>query len=105
VFTAERRGEDEVHGTVAPWLAWIADFTAGPGVSGPATIVVAAPDAAEAGEPWFVRLRDYPGLGSALAWDRPKVLSPGAPLHRRFQVAIADGRLSEVEVAELLSHL
>jgi predicted dehydrogenase len=105
VFTAERRGEDEVHGTVAPWLAWIADFTAGPGVSGPATIVVAAPDAAEAGEPWFVRVRDYPGLGSALAWDRPKVLSPGAPLHRRFQVAIADGRLSEAEVAELLSHL
>jgi hypothetical protein len=102
VFTAERRGEDEVHGSVAPWVAWIADFTAGPGASGPATIVVSAPEAAEAEEPWFVRVHDYPGLGSALAWDRPKVLPPGAVLSRRFQVAIADGRLSEAEVAELL---
>src|SRR5213076_517622 len=37
VFTAEARGEDEVHGSVAPWVGWCANFTAGPGVSGPAT--------------------------------------------------------------------
>jgi predicted dehydrogenase len=105
VFTAEARGEEEVHGSVAPWVAWIADFAAGPGMSGPATIVIAAPDAAQAGEPWFVRVREYPGLGSALAWDRPKVLAANEVLQRRFNVAIADGRLGEAEAQRLADAL
>jgi Methane oxygenase PmoA len=105
VFTGQNRGEDEVHGSVAPWVAWVADFAAGPGVSGPATIVIAAPGAAEAGEPWFVRVRDYPGIGSALAWDRPVMLAPGAVLHRRFHVVIADGRLGEAQTTALAAEL
>jgi len=86
---------------VAPWVVWSADFEAGPGVTGPATIIIAAPDAAEAGEPWFVRVRGYPGLGSALAWDQPVLIAPGAALRRRFTVAIADGRLSGDEARAL----
>jgi predicted dehydrogenase len=105
VFTDQASGEVEVHGTVARWVAWSADFTAGPGLSGPATIVIAAPGAAEAGEPWFVRVREYPGIGSALAWDRPVVLSPGAVLRRRFDVAIADGRLTEARTGSLAAEL
>jgi predicted dehydrogenase len=105
VFTAQARGEDEVHGSVAPWVAWSADFTAGPGISGPATIIVAAPDAAEAGEPWFVRVGGYPGLGSALAWERPAILPAGAQLRRCFDVAIADGRLTEAESSALAAEL
>jgi predicted dehydrogenase len=101
VFTAERRGETEVHGSVAPWVAWSADFLAGPEQSGPATVVVAAPGAAAVGEPWFVRVRDYPGLGSALAWDRPLHLTAGQQLPRRFAVAIADGRRTPEQVAAL----
>jgi len=105
VFTTQNRGEDEVHGSVAPWVAWVADFAAGPGVSGPATIVIAAPGAAEAGEPWFVRVSDYPGIGSALAWERPVILAPGAVLHRRFDVVIADGRLGEAQTRALAAEL
>ena len=105
VLTAEARGEDEVHGSLAPWLAWSADFAAGPGTSGPATIVIAAPDAAAAAEPWFVRVRSYPGAGSALAWDRPTTLAPGAALRRRFEIAVADGRLTEAETKELVAAL
>jgi predicted dehydrogenase len=105
VFTAKARGEEEVHGSLAPWVAWSADFAAGPGISGPATIVFAAPDAAAAAEPWFVRVRGYPGLGSALAWDRPASLAPGAVLRRSFDVAIADGRLSEAETRELVAEV
>ena len=101
VCTADARGEDEVHGRVAPWLAWSANFAAGPGRSGPATVVVACAQAAAAGEPWFVRVRDYPGIGSALAWDQPVVLQPGDALSRSFSIAIADGRLSETEAAAL----
>ena len=99
VFTPTARGEEAVHGTVAPWVAWSADFGAGPGMSGPATIVVASADAAGHAEPWFVRVSGYPGLGSALAWDRPLTLSPGQPLERRFDILVADGRLDADAVA------
>jgi predicted dehydrogenase len=101
VMTASARGEVEVQHSLAPWVGWRADFAAGPGISGPATLVVAAPDAAVAGEPWFVRVREYPGLGSALAWDRPASIPPGAVLRRRFDVAVADGRLTDQQVADL----
>ncbi len=60
-----------------------------------------AAEAAAAGEPWFVRVSDYPGLGSALAWDRPVSLRAGDVLTRRFDIAIADGRLTEGEVRAL----
>jgi predicted dehydrogenase len=105
VFTATARGESDVHGSVAPWVAWSADFTAGPAQSGPATIVLAGAEAAAAGEPWFVRVRDYPGLGSALAWDRPASLQSGDTLSRRFDIAIADGRLTGAEATALASEL
>ena len=105
VFTATAHGESDVHGSVAPWVAWSADFTAGPGQGGQATIVIVGAEAAAAGEPWFVRIRDYPGLGSALAWDRPVSLRSGDVLNRHFDIAIADGRLTEAEVTALASKL
>jgi predicted dehydrogenase len=101
VFTANARGEEDVQGSVAPWLAWSADFAAGPGRNGPATVVISGAEAAAAGEPWFVRVSDYPGLGSALAWDQPVSLRAGDILARRFEIAIADGRLTEAEVRAL----
>ena len=105
VFTSDARGEDEVHGRVAPWLAWAADFAAGPGLGGPATIVLVAMDAEAAGEPWFVRVGGYPGLGSSLAWDRPVVLAGDDVLSRRFDIAIADGRLDREPAAALAAVL
>jgi predicted dehydrogenase len=105
VFTAKARGEVEVLGSVAPWVAWSANFNAGPGKNGAATIVIAGTGAAAAREPWFVRVREYPGLGSALAWDRAVSLQRGDVLGRRFDIAIADGRLTEVEAAALADKL
>ena len=90
---------------MAPWIAWSADFAAGPGLAGPATIVIAASEAAKSAEPWFVRVRNYPGIGSALAWDSTTVLPPGSVLSRRFDVAIADGRLTEAQSQALAGEL
>lgn len=101
VFTADARGEDDVHGSVAPWVAWSSDFSAGPGESGPATVVVSSASAAATGEPWFVRLHDYPGLGSALAWTEPVSLAAGETLERRWDLGVADGRLNPAEAAAL----
>ena len=106
VFTADARGEDEVHGRVAPWVAWSADFAAGPGSSGPATIVLVARDAEAAGEPWFVRVGSYPGIGSALAWDRPVVACrPATSSAADSTSLIADGRLDAERAAALAAVL
>jgi predicted dehydrogenase len=105
VFTAEAHGAADVHAHVAPWVAWSANFTAGPGQSGPATMVIAGAEAAAAGEPWFLRVHEYPALGSALAWQRPMSLQSGEVLHRRFDIAIADGRLTEGQTTALASKL
>ncbi|MBT2596396.1 DUF6807 family protein [Arthrobacter sp. ISL-72] len=96
VFTAEQRGEADVHGSAAPWLAWTADFA-----EGPATLVFAAP--AEAPDPWFVRLSGYPGVGSALAWERQVELAARQTVTRSFSVWIADGRLTPTEAAALVA--
>jgi len=94
VFTAEGRGETEVHGSVSPWLAWVADFP-----EGPASLIFAAP--AEAQDPWFVRMAEYPAVGSALAWDRPVTLAAGESVVRSFTVWIVDAKLSPAEAAGL----
>jgi predicted dehydrogenase len=94
VFTSGQRGEADVHGSVSPWLAWTAEFP-----EGPASLVFAAP--AEAQDPWFVRLSGYPGVGSALAWDRPVNLAAGETVTRSFTIWIADGTLSPDEAARL----
>jgi hypothetical protein len=83
VRTVDAEGEAAVHGSVAPWITWSAVFD-----GGPATIRI---EALDHDEPWFVRAEEYPAIGSALAWDSPAVVQPGAPLVRSFRVTITDG--------------
>ncbi|WP_104173338.1 DUF6807 family protein [Arthrobacter sp. Y81] len=98
VFTAAEHGETDVHGSVSPWLAWTAEFR-----EGPASLVFAGP--AEAPDPWFVRLSGYPGVGSALAWNRPVKLAAGEAVSRSFTVWIADGTLTPEDAAGLAAGL
>jgi hypothetical protein len=86
----------DVHGATAPWLS----------VAAPAwTLVFAGGDAATRQDRWFVRTRDYLGVGSALAWDAPLVLAAGAALTRRVVTVVADGPLSPVRAAAYVSQL
>ena len=102
VFTSDAEGEPAVHGSVAPWLAWTASFGEVPGIrSGQgATLVFGAP--AESDDPWFVRSSGYPGVGSALAWDRPVTLAAGESLRRSLRVWVCDGELSPSAVESLV---
>lgn len=102
VDTAEHHGEDAVLGTRAPWVRWAADFAGAPGAAGPATLLVLPGDDVTAADPWFVRVADYPGLGSAVAWDHRVAVEPGVPFVRSLRVAVADGRRS---AADLLRNL
>ncbi|GAB3794283.1 hypothetical protein GCM10028798_00500 [Humibacter antri] len=104
VFTADAHGEDDVNGSVAGWLAFSAHFMAGPEHNGQASIVLAAGDETTAGDPWFVRVRDYPGIGSAVAWDS-RTAVPADGLTRRYRAAVADGTVSAGEADELAGHL
>jgi hypothetical protein len=90
-------GVRAVHGTTAPWVA-----VAGADAEGRDWTVVFAPaDAETAGDRWFVRARDYLGVGSSLTWDRPLVLEPGESLARHILAVVADGTLTEDAAAAL----
>ncbi|NNC12792.1 Gfo/Idh/MocA family oxidoreductase [Planctomonas sp. JC2975] len=98
VFTADATGEQAVNGAVSPWLAWSARFAAGPDHNGAASIVLSGGDETTAADPWFVRLADYPGIGSAIAWDS-RTPVPADGLRRTYRAAIVDGALSPIEAA------
>ena len=56
-------------------------------------------DAATRADPWFVRVADYPGVGSQLAGHSPVVLAPGAALTRGLRTLVADGTLDDAAAA------
>lgn len=93
VFTADREGEPEVHGTRADWLA-----LAGAGW----TLVFAGATETTRRDPWFVRTTEYPGVGSSLAYEERLPIAPGDTVVRRVVTVVADGRLSRHEAAALV---
>jgi hypothetical protein len=104
VFTASAVGEAAVHGSLAPWLAWVAE------IGQPArtfTIAVACGSPAQRTrpDPWFVRVESYPGLCSALAFDQPAVLAADDVLIRHFQALIADIGLDRSSISAWLDSL
>jgi len=101
VFTGDGVGEDAVHGAVTPWVAWVADGVDGQGGAATFTVVLAHDDPPHTGadDPWFVRTEMYPGMCSALAFERPTLLAPGGVLRRRVRALVADAVLTESDVA------
>ncbi|WP_345472043.1 PmoA family protein [Glutamicibacter ectropisis] len=105
IFTDSLVGEEQVHGSLSPWLAFSADFfSEAVGLSqrgtghGEATLIFCSDE----GDPWFVRSSGYPGVGSSLAWDAPVVLEPGTSLTRRLRVLVVDGRLNATATSALV---
>ncbi|PTM91844.1 PmoA family protein [Streptomyces sp. VMFN-G11Ma] len=93
VFTADREGETEVHGTRADWLA-LAGSTW--------TLVFAGATDATRQDPWFVRAAEYPGVGSSLAHETRLPVPPGETVVRRVVTVVADGGLGPDEAAALV---
>ncbi|MGX4692942.1 DUF6807 domain-containing protein [Streptomyces sp. JNUCC 63] len=92
VFTADRDGEAEAHGTRADWLA-LAGSTW--------TLVFAGATDATRRDAWFVRAAEYPGVGSSLAAGDRLAIAPGESVVRRIVTVVADGRLGRDEAAAL----
>lgn len=91
-------GLDAVHGQTCDWIA-LSGATDGGQVW---TLVFTAADDLTRADPWFVRTRDYTGVGSSLSWDAPLTLQPGDAAARSIATVVADGELSDAEVAELV---
>ncbi|MET7682912.1 PmoA family protein [Streptomyces sp. NPDC005423] len=93
VFTADRAGEPEIHGTRADWLALAgADWT----------LVLAGATERTRRDPWFVRTAEYPGVGSSLASAERLPVGPGDTIVRRVVTVVADGVLGRDEAAALV---
>ncbi len=107
VFTADSRGEDAVNGSRSAWLAWTGRLLAGEndgGRNGEASLVLAPMGEDEPSDPWFVRQRDYPAIGTAVAWDAPVTVTSSG-FHRLYRVAVVDGRVSSSQAARLAARL
>jgi hypothetical protein len=63
------------------------------------TLVFIGATAQTRADRWFVRTRDYLGVGSALTWDEPLLLGPGEALSRQIVTVVADGALSGEQAA------
>ncbi|GLZ13399.1 oxidoreductase [Actinomadura sp. NBRC 104425] len=97
VRTPHAEGEQAVHGARADWLA-----LTGTAPDGRAwTLAFLPADAATAADPWFVRVAEYPGVGSSLAWERSLQVPPGGSVARRIVTVVADGHLSDAEIGKL----
>ncbi|MET9775775.1 PmoA family protein [Streptomyces sp. NPDC006367] len=93
VFTADREGEKDVHGTTADWLALTGTTW---------SLVFAGATERTRRDPWFVRTEEYPGVGSSLAHDERLTVAPGDTLVRRIVTVVADGRLDADDAATLV---
>jgi predicted dehydrogenase len=83
---------DELNGSVAPWVAM---WGRAPNMRYWTLLFVQVGSA----DRWFVRVKEYPGIGLSLAWDDPLVLQ--TTLSRHVIAVVADGRLDQAESAAL----
>lgn len=108
VFTRDAEGEEAVHGSTADWVAMTSDrwtlVFARLRLAGQESDA-AANGGARGADPWFVRAAEYPGVGSALAWDRRLEVAAGDTVTRRIVTAVADGPLDRADAERLADRL
>jgi hypothetical protein len=92
VFTEHLDGEDRVNHSRAPWVAMC-----GTTPDGRDWTLVFTQHGSD--DPWFVRVREYPGVGPALAWELPLVIRGAVP--RGLTTVVADGRLDRDAAARM----
>lgn len=89
-----------VHGATADWLAVTGDSG-----HGTWTMLFVPVDDSTARDPWFVRARDYLGVGSSLTWSLPLILAPEESITRHLVTVVADGAVSLATATELAADI
>lgn len=93
VIGAHGEGEEAVHGSISPWLAFVQHR--GPRVA--TVVLVQRPSHVL---PWFVRASDYVGAGPALAWDREMLIPCGQSATIELAAVVVDDELTAERAAE-----
>jgi hypothetical protein len=89
-----------VHGVTADWLAVTGDSG-----HGTWTMLFVPVDDSTARDPWFVRARDYLGVGSSLTWSLPLILAPEESITRHLVTVVVDGAVSLATATELAADI
>jgi len=92
-------GVEAIHGRRSAWLSVCG------GERDRWTLVFIGANAETRDDRWFVRTRDYLGIGSALAWEEPLILGPRTTLSRRIVTVVADGALPPEQAAAYAADL
>jgi Family of unknown function (DUF6807) len=95
VFAADAAGAEALNGRLAPWLA-----LTGVSATGQDWSLIFVATRAEH-DPWFVRTRDYPGIGSSLAAKAALEIPPDGSVSRRIDTIVADGLRPRAEAEAL----
>src|SRR5699024_529608 len=99
ILVDDGQGESAAHGSVSPFIlvqqrhanAWT-------------SLLLAQNEQAQGRiDPWFVRASDYVGIGTSLAWDRPRTVASGDTLDVRVRTALLDYRADPSEVPAIIA--
>ncbi|MBB4932167.1 putative dehydrogenase [Lipingzhangella halophila] len=88
--------EQDLHGSTAGWLAMAS-------ACGRWTLCFHQPGPER--DPWFLRAAEYPGVGTALAWERPLRVAAGDELRRTLVVLVCDGAPGAETLAGLIERV
>lgn len=84
-------GEEALHGSQARWLALSSTTAHG----SPWTLLFLQTGPRR--DPWFLRVKEYPGLCPAPAWDTPLSLAANQTLELGLRTAVVDGPVTDHE--------
>lgn len=84
-------GEQALHGSRSPWLALTGTTHTGRNW----TLLFCQPGPHI--DPWFLRAKEYPGLGPALAWEERLPLPAEKTVERTLRTAVCDGHPDLIE--------
>ena len=73
--------------------------------TGDATLVVVPGDTISGADPWIARLTAYPGIGSAIAWEKRVSIPANETISRGFRIGLFDGRLDRERMAAVADSL
>lgn len=95
------RGEAAAHGSRSPFVI----IQRRHGTTWSSLLMVQDEEAQGRLDPWFVRISDYIGTGSSLAWDAPRRLDRGAHLDVVVRTAVFDHPVGVDDVPALLASI
>jgi LacI family transcriptional regulator len=95
------KGESVAHGSSSPYVV----IQRRHGNDWTSLVMIQDEQAQGRIDPWFVRASDYVGIGTSLAWSRPRDIEAGTALDLRVRAVVLDHPVIGDEVPDILASL